>query len=453
MKSAENDPEATIRSLKFLGLSLVAGFIVFFGGWAGTIELAGAVIAPGVIVVQSNVKKVQHPSGGVLKQILVREGDKVEQDQIIMELDDTVSRATLGVVQSQLNEFMSRAARLSAERDHADSVEFPDELLDRRSEKALASAMAGEEKLFESRRNGRTSQLNQLRERIEQIKEEIQGVEAQIDAKGKEIDFITEELVGVELLYQQNLVTTSRVMALRRDRARLEGERGLHIAEIARARGKISETELQILQVEHDFRTEVLKDLRDAQGKIAELLERRIAAEDDLKRVDIRAPVPGVVHQLTVHTVGGVIVRGETIAEIVPWSDELIVESHVAASDIDQLKVGATVRVQIMAGNRRTMPEVAGELIFVSADLSREAQPPSPYSAGQFAGGQAAGTQSGNHYLVRIALDPEQVRRLDDLTLLPGMPAEAFISTQGRTPMQYLLKPLREQLARTFRER
>ena len=228
-------------------------------------------------------------------------------------------------------------------------------------------------------------------------------------------------------------------MTLQRDKARLEGERGQYIADIARAQGKISETELQILQLDQDFRSDVLKDLRETQGKVAEFTERVTAAEDQLGRVDIRAPQAGTVLQLTVHTVGGVIKAGETIMEIVPSGDALVIEAKVAPQDIDQVAVGAQAAVRIMAGEHRTMQDIIGVLTRVSADLTRD---------------RTQGEQTGQaYYLVRVSLPKEELRRLHGLRLVPGMPAEVFIQTYDRTPLQYLLKPLRDQVARTFRER
>jgi len=224
-------------------------------------------------------------------------------------------------------------------------------------------------------------------------------------------------------------------MQLQRDQAKLQGDLGHLIAEVARARVKISETELQVIQIDQDFRTEVLRELRDAQGRIAELRERVTAAEDQLRRVDIIAPQSGTVHQLSVHTVGGVIANGETVMQIVPRSDDLVVEAKVAPQDIDQLAVGAKTVVRIMAGNQRTMPDIGGALTRISADLTREPQTNLAY------------------YVVRVALDPQETGRLGDLKLVPGMPAETFIQTQQRTPLEYLLKPFQEQIARAFRER
>jgi HlyD family secretion protein len=434
----EQDPRRMIRKLNLTGVAIIVLLIGGVGGWATTTQLAGAVIAPGTLVVESSVKKVQHPTGGVVGEILVKEGDEVDVGQVVLRLDDTVTKSTLGVVRSQLDELLAREGRLLAERDDADAIVFPPQLTRSRDDTA-ATAIAGEQKLFESRRTARIGQRAQLRERVAQTNEEIRGLSAQQAAKESELDLIAKELVGVADLYQKNLVSISRYTQLQRDQTRLQGERGQLIAEIARARGKISETELQIIQLDQDFRTEVLKDLREAQGKIAELKERLTAAEDQLKRVDLRAPQAGVVHQLSVHTVGGVIGNGETIMEIVPRADELVVEAKVAPHDIDQVAWGGKAIVRIMAGNQRTTPEITGLLTRVSADLTRE---------------QQTSTQPAQaYYTVRVALPASELARLKDIRLVPGMPADVFIQTHERSPLEYLLKPLREQIARTFRER
>jgi HlyD family secretion protein len=402
--------------------------------------LAGAVVASGTVVVESSVKKVQHPTGGVVGQILVKEGDQVEAGQVVLRLDDTVTKATLAGWRSQLDLFMSREARLLTERDGGNEIVFPKELIARHDEPAVASAIAGEEKLFDSRKTVLTGQRAQLRERIAQTKEEIRGLVAQQEAKESELDLIGKELVGVADLYGKNLVSISRYTLLQRDQARLQGERGALIASIARARGKISETELQIIQLDQDFRSDVLKDLREAQGRIAEFRERVTAAEDQLMRVDLRAPRTGIVHRLAVHTVGGVIGNGETLMQIVPRADELVVEGKVGPSDIDQVATGAKAVVRIMAGNVRVTPQIFGQVSRVSADLASEQE-------------QSSGQPPQAYYTVRISLSAEEIARLGDLRLLPGMPAEIFIQTHERTLLQYLLKPLREQIARTFSER
>jgi HlyD family secretion protein len=440
MTDAERSPHRAIRKLNLIGLAITVLLVGGVGGWATTAQLAGAVIAPGTLVVESNVKKVQHPTGGIVGEILVKEGGEVEAGQVVLRLDDTVTKATLGVVRSQLDELTAREARLLAERDDAGAIVFPAYLMSARDDASAATAVAGEKKLFESRITARTGQRAQLRERVAQLNEEIGGLSAQLAAKESELALIGKELAGVAELYQKNLVSISRYTQLQRDQTRLQGERGHFIAEIARARGKISETELQIIQLDQDFRTEVLKDLRDAQGKIAELKERVTAADDQLKRVDLRAPQAGTVHQLAVHTVGGVIGNGEILMQIVPRADELVVEAKIAPADIDQVAVGAKAIVRIMAGNTRTTPEIIGRVTRVSADLTHEQQ-------------QNSAVPPQAYYTVRIALPAEEVARLKDLRLVPGMPAEAFIQTHERTPLEYLLKPLHEQIARTFRER
>jgi HlyD family secretion protein len=439
MKLDQDDPRLAIRHLNMIGIAIVVLLVGGFGGWASISELSGAVIARGTVVVESNVKKVQHPTGGVVGEILVHDGSVVESGQVVMRLDATVTKSTLGVVRSQLDEFLAREARLRAERDGANTITFPDELTSRIEEKSVASAMAGEQKLFEARKNARDGQRSQLGERIVQSNEEIRGLTSQQEGKERELKFVTEELVGVKELYAKNLVSISRFNTLQRDKARLEGEQGQYVAEIARSRGKISETKLQILQVEQDFRTDVLKDLRETEGKIAEFRERVTGAEDQLRRIDIRAPQAGIVNQLSVHTVGGVITNGEIIMQIVPRSDALVVEAKVAPQDIDQVAVGAVGIVRIMAGDQRTIPDVSGVLTRVSADLTRD--PPNGMQENQA------------YYLVRVSLPAKEVQRLGTLQLVPGMPAEVFIQTYARTPLQYLLKPLREQIARTFRER
>jgi HlyD family secretion protein len=443
MARAVQDPQVAIRSLNLLGLALVGLLLGGASAWALTAQLAGAVTASGTIVVESVVKKVQHPTGGIVGQLLVKEGDKVEAGQLVMRLDDTVTKAKLGIVRSQLDAFVAREARLLAERDGAAAIAFPQELIRRRDDETTNKAIAGEEKLFESRRTALTGKRALLRERILQSNEEIRGLVAQQVGKENELDLIEKELAGVAELYGKNLVSISKYTLLQRDQARLRGERGQLIAAVAQARGKISETELKIIQLDNDFRNDVLNDLREAQGNIAKFREQVTAAEDQLMRVDLRAPRDGRVHRLTVHTVGGVIDKGEAVMQIVPHADELVVETRVSASDIDQVAEGANAVVRVLAGNVRITPQIVGVVSRVSADLANEqeqksAQPPPPF------------------YTVRIVLPAEEVARLGDLHdlhLVPGMPTEAFIRTKERTPFEILFRPLREQLERAFRER
>jgi HlyD family secretion protein len=409
--------------------------VVGLGGWAATTEFAGAVIAQGQIVVNSNVKKVQHPTGGIVGELRVRDGDHVKAGAIVVRLDDIQTRANLAIVIKSLDELSARQAREEVERDEAEALDFPFDLIARMDNPDVAKAVNGERRQFEIRRQARAGHKGQLRERITQSNEEIAGYTAQIGSKNNQIDWIKKELLGVNDLWKKGLVPYTRVTALERDRERLEGERGQLVAAVAQARGKITETELQILQVDQDMRTEVGKDLADIRGRIAELVEKKVAAEDQLKRVDIRAPQDGTVHQLSVHTVGGVIGEGEVIMLIVPASDALDVEVKVQPHDIDQLRIGQPAILRLTAFNQRTTPELNGTVSRVSADVSED-----PKTAAKY-------------YTIRISVPEGEIERLKDLQLVPGMPVDAFVQTTPRTVITYLIRPFHDQLARTFREK
>jgi len=417
------------------GIGLSAFLVVGIGGWAALAHLSGAVIAPGTVVVDTNLKKVQHPTGGIVGELLVKDGVFVRNGDIIIRLDETVTRANLAVIVKSLDELEGRRARLEAERDQRPAVTFSDVLQQRQhNEPDILKIVEGEHRLFEARRASRLGQKAQLRERVAQSGLEIEGLEAQRAAKVAEIALIKSELVGVEELYSKNLVQLSRMTALQREATRLDGERGQFIAAIAQARGKIAETELQIIQLDQDLLTEVLKELREIEGKQGEYVERRIAAEDQLKRIDIRAPQDGIVHQLAVHTVGGVITAGEVLMLVVPQSDALTVEAHVSPQDIDQVSIGQEAVVRLSAFSQRTTPELFGKVTRVSADLTKDPQ-----------------TQL-SWYTVRVELPESELQRLGKLKLVPGMPAEAHIQTGERTALSYLVKPLTDQFAKAFRE-
>ena len=275
-------------------------------------------IAQGQLVVDTSVKKVQHPTGGVVAELKVRDGNQVKAGDIVIRLDDTQTRANLAIVSKGLDELAARRAREEAELEGEDRISFPPELLARKDDPEVARLISGETKLFETRRKTREGLKSQLAERVSQSEEEIRGLSAQVASKEKQIEWIQQELEGVRDLWSKKLVQFNRVTSLERDQARLEGERGQLIASIAQSKGKIAETRIQILQIDQDMRTEVGKDLADIRGKTAELVEKRVAAEDQLKRVDIRAPQDGMVHQLDVHTVGGVVSAGQQIMLIVP---------------------------------------------------------------------------------------------------------------------------------------
>jgi HlyD family secretion protein len=425
----------SIQAHLTIGLTMVVVLVVGLGGWASTAEISGALIAPGQIVVETNVKKVQHPTGGVVGELLARDGDKVRAGQIVVRLDDTVTKANLAIVTKNLDAALARAARLQAEQRGLDRITFPPQLTDRVRDPDVATVMASESKLFEVRVNGRAGQKAQLRERVTQLNEEIGGLQAQEKAKDEEIVLVQKELEGVRDLYNKRLIQISRLTTLERDSARLNGERAQYIASRAQAKGKITETELQIIQVDKDVVSEVSKDLRETNDKIGEFVERKVTAEDQLRRVDIRAPQDGIVEQTSVHTVGGVITAGDTIMLIVPQTDDLQVEAKVNPQDIDKLQIGQKTLLRLSAFNQRTTPELNGTVSRVSPDVTTEQR------TGQ------------TYYTIRVSMPPEEIARLGEAKLIPGMPVEAFVQTGDRTMMSYLMKPLHDQLMRAFREK
>ena len=425
----------SIRLHLIIGLAVVVILAGGLGGWASTAEISGALIAPGQIVVESNVKKVQHPTGGVVGEVLARDGDIVKSGDILVRLDDTVTKASLAIVTKNLDAQWARAARLEAEQRGLDKITFPSQLTSRLSDPDVKNLILSETKLFEVRVYGRTGQKAQLRERITQLNEEIAGLAAQEKAKDQEIALVEKELAGVRDLYDKHLVQISRLTTLERDAARLNGERAQYIASRAQAKGKITETELQIIQVDKDMVSEVSKDLRETNDKIGEFVERKVTAEDQLRRIDIRAPQDGMVLQSTVHTVGGVITAGDAVMMIVPQADDLQVEAKVNPQDIDKLQIGQKTLLRLSAFNQRTTPELNGVVIRVSPDVTTDQR------TGQ------------SYYTIRVSMPPAEVAHLGDVKLIPGMPVEAFVQTGDRTMLSYLIKPLSDQLMRTFRER
>jgi HlyD family secretion protein len=426
---------ASIRRHIIAGSTLVAVLAFGLGSWASTAQISGALISQGTIVVDSNIKKVQHPTGGVVGEVRVHDGDRVKAGDILIRLDETVTRANLAIVTKGLNELYARKARLAAERDGADTMAVPRELAGNIDNPDVKEAMDSERKLFELRRTARLGQKDQLGQRIGQLQEQITGLIAQRDAKDKELGFIDQELSGVRDLWQRNLVQLNRLTSLERDEAKIQGERGQLIAASAETKGRISEIQLQILQIDQQFTSDVAKELRETDSKIGEAVERKVTAEDQLKRIDIRAPQDGVVFQSTANTVGGVVTAGDQIMLIVPESDKLSVEVKVEPKDIDLVAFGQPVLLRFSAFNQRTTPELHGTVQRIAADTSNDQR------TGQ------------SYYVARIDIDEGEIDRLGAVKLTPGMPVEAFIQTGARTLVAYLIKPLHDQLMRSFREK
>lgn len=431
---SQSSTSRTLRGYQiggFLGLGLLVGVL---GTWAVMAPIQGAVIAPGVTVVETYLKRIQHRDGGIVAEIAVKEGDHVKEGGLLIKLDETDTRAELAILQSMLDEFEARRARLVTERDDLNEINFPDSLESRAQDQRIADLIAGQRKLFTVQKAALTGRTEQLTERIGQLAQEVQGLEAQYASKKEQTVLVREELDNLKQLLKQGLVQANRVFALDRERARLEGEEGELLARIASTKGRISETKLQIIQLEDDARTKTLSDLREAEAGVAETLERRTAAEAKLKRMEVRAPRSGIVHQLAVHTIGGVIAPGADMMAIVPELDELVIDAQVRPEDIDQVNLGQIAQVRFPAFDLRTTPEINGEVVQVAADLTQTSKETPPYFA------------------VRVRLGPEQVKLLGANKLRPGMPAEAFIQTQERSPLSYFLQPLTDQIAHTFRE-
>lgn len=422
----------SIRGQVIFGILVVSSLVFGAGGWAATAPLSGAVIASGSIVVDKNVKKVQHRDGGIVSKISVKNGDRVEAGQVIIELDDTQIRAELGVVQAQLTELIARRARLSAEVNGLDKIGFPKGF--ESSGAQAKQVIEGQRRLFAQSRSNLKSRKEQLTLQIQQLKEEITGIEAQRSAKRDQLEILKKELAEIRKLYAKQLTSVTRVYSLQREVTRLHGEYGGLTAQTSRVKGKISEIRLQILSVVDTARLEAQQELQTTEAKITELSEREIAAKDRLSRTRLTAPKSGIAHELAVHTVGGVITSAETVLVIVPADTALTIEARIAPVDIDQMSNGMPATLRFSAFNQQTTPELTGRVVHVSADVTTDEQ------------------TSQKYYSARIELDPGSQDKLGDLQLLPGMPVEAFMSTGVRTALSYLVKPVTDQFHRAFRE-
>lgn len=420
----------SIRNYSLLAFVTILILVIGFGGWAATAKLSGAVIGHGVVVVDGSVKKIQHRAGGIVGEILVRNGARVTVGDLLIRMDDTITRANLAIVTKQIDQLTARRLRLVAERDGLATMAMTEFSETDDGE----SYVRAEEALFAARRETLQSQQSQLRQRIDQIGQETDGLTVRLKAKEQELSWVEQELVRVRSLSGQQLIQFNRLAELERLKAQLNGERGQLIAEIARAGTRVTETELQILQLDQDRRTEIVTELRDVDNKLAELEEQQITAEDELKRVDIRSPQDGIVHELAVHTIGGVIAPGETVMQIVPIDDSLVVEARILPADIDQLHPGQDAVLRFSAFNQRTTPEVLATVETVAADLVTNPQT-----------GEA-------WYSIRTRIPLDEMAKLGNLTLISGMPVEVFVKTGERTAMSYLLKPLADQLARAMTE-
>lgn len=438
---SRNGDSKHVREINAFGIGprVVAGFALGFllvggaGGWAATAQLTGAVIAQGSVTVEQNLKSIQHRDGGIISDITVREGDFVRAGQVLIRLEDAQTKAELSIVQAQLTELAVRKARLLAERDGLTEIDFPQE---QGSGTAHLAALAiGEARLFAGNHTNRESQKNQLELSIEQVGEEIKGLEAQRHSKDSEIALIETEYAKIKGLVDMRVIEGARIYNADREKARLSGERGEIDAAIARARTRISEIRLQVIAIDENSSTEAQRELSLVDTRISELNERKTAIEDRLSRTDIRAPISGTINELNVDTIGGVISPAAVLVTVVPQDAELKIEVRLTPASIDQVAVGQLARLRFPAFNQRTTPELMGEVVHVSPATSRDA------------------TTGETFYLGDVQIHPTELAKLGDEALRPGMPVEVYVSTEARTAISYLAKPLSDQFNRALRER
>ena len=430
----QNDDESGFGLRTRIICGLAFGFILVAGagGWAATAQLRGAIIATGSVKVDRNLKAIQHRDGGIISQIAVKEGDFVHKGQIMLRLDDAQTRAELGIVRSQLVEFSLRKARLIAERDGLDRLILPE--LTMEQDPHSTQTLVGEERLLRGNRQHRDSQKQQLELGIAQLGEEIKGLKAQRTAKSEELRLVQEEHAKIKGLADRRLIESNRIYTIDRETASLQGGKAEIDAGIARAKSRCSELELQILAIDETARTEAQRELTIVEPKIAELSERRVAIEDRLSRTDIRAPLSGTVNELSVHTIGGVVTPAEQLVTLVPENANLKIAARIQLTDIDQISIGQHAKLRFSAFNQRTTPELSGTVSFISPATSTDP-----------ANGQV-------YYLAEVQVNQAEMDKLGTNALKPGMPLEVFISTEERTALSFLSKPLVDQFSRAFRE-
>lgn len=421
-----------LRGHVIVGSALALLLVLGCGGWAASAALNGAVVTQGAVKIDQNLKEVQHRDGGIVQSIAVRQGDRVEEDQVLFRLDDVQTRTELSIIRSQLAENLGRKARLVAERDNLPGVSYPPEIA------ALSDdadhIREGETRLFTGNKANRDSRKEQLEISIVQSGEEIRGLEARQVAKIEEVRLVELERGKYLNLFEKGFIDGVKVFNINREWARLLGERGEIDATLARAKLRISDARLQIIAIDETARTEAQRELRQVEAKLSELSDRRIANEDRLARMDIRAPIAGTINELMIFTVGGVITPAARLATIVPQSARLMVEVRIAPNDIDQVHVGQTARMRFSAFNRNTTPEVSGKLAHISPATTKD-----PVNGQSF-------------YVGEVQIEDAEIA-LGVRRLLPGMPVEVFIATEDRTALSYLLKPLMDHAERVFRER
>ncbi len=419
-----------------IGFIALISLVVGLGGWAAMANIAGAIVASGMIEVEANRQVVQHPEGGVVGEILADDGDLVAGGDVLVRFDDTLLRSELSIIEGQLFELMARRGRLEAERDGFEGIAFPDELetLAPETDIDIQNLKAGQLRLFAARRDSLTKEAEQLKERKVQIERQIEGTEAQLEALVTQNDLLAEELEDQTDLLNKGLAQASRVLALQREEARLRGQVGELTAAVAESRGRIAETEIEILKLQSSLREEAITTLRDLEYNEIELKQRRLSTLETLSRMEVRAPAGGIVYDTAIHALRSVVRPAEPLMYIVPSDSPFVIASRIEPIHIDQVHQGQVAKLVFSAFNSRTTPELEGVVTKVSADVLTD---------------EATGQV---YYQAEILPKEGEMEKLAGLELVPGMPVESFIRTTDRTPLAYLTKPLMDYFNRAFRE-
>jgi len=418
------------------GMIVVGVFVIGFLGWAAVAPLDSALVAQGVVVVETHRKTIQHLEGGIVNTIYVTDGQKVAAGQPLVQLDDTEAKASLDLVRGQADALAAQQARLEAERDNADKINFPADLLARQgSDPKVAEAIRGEQNTFDTHRATLAKQQDIYNQRISENKRIIAGLQSQQSSVEQQSQLIGQESDSVQQLYNKGLSTLPRLLQLKRQAADLGGQHGQVSEKIAQVNLDSGEDELQIVNLRNQFLNDVVKDLRDVQTKRFEALDRLHAAKDVVARLRLTAPVAGKVVGLAVHTKGAVIRPGDTVLEIVPINDQLDVEAHVRPEDADDVHIGMMAKVNLGAYKQRRLPMITGTVTTVSADRLTDQKT-----------GQA-------YFNVEIAVDLAQLKDYPDVKLIPGMPVDVSLETGSRTALEYFVEPITAVFRHGMRER
>ena len=433
---APPDPSRwSVRGAMIAGLAAIALLLGGFAVWAIQSRIAGAVVASGQVEVEQQRQVVQHPDGGVVEEILVKDGQSVEAGQTLMRLDGSLLRTEHAIVEGQYFEILARRGRLEAERADAETMEVPQQLLDAASGNAeLQELVEGQRSLFETRRDTLRQSIEQLEKQSEQVRQQVDGIDAQIVALDRQRELIGEELEDQQSLLDRGLAQASRVLALEREAASLDGRLGELKASRAAAETRQTELDIQRLRLGAERREEAETELRDLGYRELELAERRRGLTEQIDRLDIRAPAAGVIYNLQVTTPRSVIRPADPVLYVIPQDRPLVVSARLATINVDEVQVGQPVVLRFSAFSSRTTPEIDGVLGRVSADALTDEATQMPY------------------YRAEVTIPADQLEKLGDLALVPGMPVEVFIQTGERSPMDYLMKPLADYFNRAFRE-